>query len=74
MECAARGAPALERQTHWADRERGRNGTGTMGWILFEAGVALLLLVAIVWWTMASTRRRSRPDAARPPDEPRGRD
>jgi hypothetical protein len=29
-----------------------------MGWLLFESGVALLILVAIVTWTMAPLRKR----------------
>jgi hypothetical protein len=32
-----------------------------MGWLLFESGVAFLLLVGIVAWTMAPTRKRRRP-------------
>jgi len=34
-----------------------------MGWLLFESGVALLILVAIVAWTMAPSRKRDRRDA-----------
>jgi len=29
-----------------------------MGWLLFESGVALVILVAIVAWTMAPLRKR----------------
>jgi len=32
-----------------------------MGWLLFESGVAFLLLVGIVAWTMAPSRKRRRP-------------
>ena len=31
-----------------------------MGWLLLESGVALLILVAIVVWTMAPSRKRGR--------------
>jgi hypothetical protein len=30
-----------------------------MGWLVFESGVALLVLVAIVAWTVAPLRKRS---------------
>ena len=36
-----------------------------MGWILLEAAVALTLFVAIVWWTMGSTRSRPKRPARR---------
>lgn len=32
-----------------------------MGWLLLEAGVALLLLILIVWWTMPRSRRKDKP-------------
>lgn len=32
-----------------------------MGWLLFESGVALLVLVGIVAWTMAPMRKRKQP-------------
>jgi hypothetical protein len=38
-----------------------------MGWLLLESGLALLILVAIVAWTMAPSRKRGR----RPGDEER---
>jgi cbb3-type cytochrome oxidase subunit 3 len=41
-----------------------------MGWILLEALGAGLLLVAIVWWTMFSGRRRGERDQAPADDEP----
>lgn len=31
-----------------------------MGWLLFESGVALVILVAIVAWTVAPLRKRRR--------------
>jgi hypothetical protein len=31
-----------------------------MGWLVFESGVALLVLVAIVAWTVAPLRKRRR--------------
>ena len=31
-----------------------------MGWLIFESGVALLILVGIVAWTMAPARKRKR--------------
>ena len=34
-----------------------------MMWLLLEAGVALALLIFIVWWTMP------RPDKSRKPDD-----
>jgi hypothetical protein len=37
-----------------------------MGWLLFESGVALLIIVAIVVWTMAPLRKRGR---GKPGDE-----
>jgi len=33
-----------------------------MGWILLESLVALLIAVAIVWWTMGPRRKRPRRD------------
>jgi hypothetical protein len=33
-----------------------------MGWIFLEALVALVLAVAIVWWTMGSKIRKRPPD------------
>jgi len=39
-----------------------------MGWILLEALVALLLAVAIVWFTMGA-RRNEPPQAPPPPEE-----
>ena len=32
-----------------------------MGWLLFESGVAFLILVGIVVWTMAPSRKRRPP-------------
>jgi len=46
-----------------------------MEWILLEAGVALLLAVFIVWFTMGGKRAKP-PRASRPPadgDESAGR-
>jgi hypothetical protein len=43
-----------------------------MGWLLFESGVALLVLVAIVAWTMAPLRKRGKGSGTRfaaPPEE-----
>jgi hypothetical protein len=34
-----------------------------MGWILLEAGVALLLGIFIVWWTVSARRRPPSSDA-----------
>lgn len=31
-----------------------------MGWLLLESGMALLVLIGIVAWTMAPTRKRKR--------------
>lgn len=31
-----------------------------MGWLLLEAGVALLLLILIVWWTLPRSRRKNK--------------
>jgi hypothetical protein len=39
-----------------------------MIWFFIEAGVALLLLVLIVWWTVPRRKRGKDPGA---PDEPR---
>ena len=36
-----------------------------MGWLLFESFVALIVVVAIVWWTMRPVHRRDRAHAAR---------
>jgi hypothetical protein len=33
-----------------------------MGWILLEALVALVLAIAIVWWTMGPKIRKRRPE------------
>lgn len=30
----------------------------TMGWIYFESLIALFVLLGIVWWTMAPSRKR----------------
>jgi hypothetical protein len=39
-----------------------RNGSErTMEWIYLEAGIALLLLIAIVWWTVSA---RHKPDGS----------
>jgi hypothetical protein len=39
----------------------------TMEWIYLEAAIALVLLIAIVWWTMSA---RHKPDrGARPPNK-----
>jgi len=41
-----------------------------MKWVLFaEAGVALFLLVFIVWWTMYSGRKPDHEQQALPPAE-----
>ena len=32
-----------------------------MGWLLLESGVAFLLLVGIVWWTMGPSSKRRPP-------------
>ena len=37
-----------------------------MGWIVFEAMLALWVMLAVVWWTF---RGRSRPDADEAEDE-----
>lgn len=34
-----------------------------MGWLLLESGVALVILVAIVAWTMAPSGKRDRSNA-----------
>jgi len=39
-----------------------------MGWILLEAFVALVIAVAIVWWTMSA--RRKPPDGRPRPPSP----
>jgi hypothetical protein len=31
-----------------------------MFWLLLEAGIALALLLLIVWWTMPSRKRRDK--------------
>jgi hypothetical protein len=36
--------------------------------VLLEAGVAMFLLIFIVWWTMFSGRKPDRPAARRPPE------
>jgi hypothetical protein len=36
-----------------------------MIWFLIEAGVALLLLVLIVWWTIPRSKKTKDPDSAR---------
>jgi len=41
-----------------------RNGAD-MGWIIFEASVALLIALAIVWWTVSPARKRDRQREAR---------
>jgi hypothetical protein len=33
-----------------------------MGWIILEAGIALVLAIAIVWWTIAPSTRKRPPD------------
>ena len=40
-----------------------------MGWILLEAFVALVIAVAIVWWTMSARRK---PPGAGPRTPPPG--
>jgi hypothetical protein len=40
-----------------------------MEWVLLEAGVALLLAVFIVWFTMGGKRAKP-PRAPRPPADP----
>lgn len=42
-----------------------------MGWILFEALIALLAAVGIVWWTMAARRKDVPPAPQDPRDEKR---
>jgi len=37
-------------------------------WLLLEAGVALLILILIVWWTWPKKRRQ---DSARDPEDGR---
>jgi hypothetical protein len=39
-----------------------------MIWFLIESGVALLLLIFIVWWTMPARKRHRHPDDAGPSD------
>lgn len=41
-----------------------------MGLILLEALAALVLLIAIVWWTMFSGRKGGELDAATPEEDP----
>jgi hypothetical protein len=38
-----------------------RNGEGRVGWVFLEIGIALVLAIAIVWWTL--------PRKPRPPEE-----
>jgi hypothetical protein len=38
-----------------------------MGWIILEAGIALVLAIGIVWWTMAPGKRKRPPDDGDPP-------
>jgi hypothetical protein len=48
-----------------------------MGWLLFESGLALLVLVAIVAWTMVPLRKRrkgSEKTLAAPPAKSPGPD
>jgi hypothetical protein len=59
---------AMHRQAAAAARRR-RRRNGTMGWILLEGLVALVIGIAIVWWTMGARRKppgpRDRPDDER---------
>jgi len=41
----------------------------TMGWIYFESLIALFVLLGIVWWTMAPSRK-PRAGTDRNPDRP----
>ena len=51
-----------------------RRRLGFMGLILLEALLALIVLVAIVWWTMFSGRKRGElPEAEPPAQDPRAR-
>lgn len=43
-----------------------------MGWVILEALVALLLGVAIVWWTMSPARKREREEEKRNADTSAG--
>ena len=45
-----------------------------MGLILLEALLALVVLVAIVWWTMFSGRRSGELQAPEPEEEEEGRE
>ena len=50
---------------HGASRHRARANARmrrAMGWILLEALVALVLAIAIVWWTMGPKTRKRPPD------------
>lgn len=40
-----------------------------MTWFLIESGVALLLLLFIVWWTMPSRKRRKDSADSGEPDQ-----
>ncbi len=42
-----------------------------MGLILLEAVLALVVLVAIVWWTMFSGRKGGEPPAPQEPPDPK---
>ena len=50
-----------------APRNRTVDGR-TMEWIYLEAAIALALLIAIVWWTMAA---RHKPGRGKPPEQER---
>ena len=51
---------AAHRQAAAAARRR-RRRNGTMGWILLEGLVALVIGIAIVWWTMSARRKPPAP-------------
>jgi hypothetical protein len=41
----------------------------TMWLLLLEAGIAMFLLIFIVWWTMFAGRKPEHPAAKRPPED-----
>jgi len=47
-----------------------RRSVNFMGLILLEALLALVVLVAIVWWTMFSGRKNGEPPPAEAPADP----
>jgi hypothetical protein len=60
-------AQSVSATTRTAPRNRTVDGR-TMEWIYLEAAIALALLIAIVWWTMAA---RHKPGRGKPPQEER---